>query len=71
MVKTVIKKCDDFKLLKVEEGIKGEGCPICWLVRKAELSFINHILHEGVSDPILRREIKENMGFCPIMLGCL
>jgi hypothetical protein len=41
-----------------------EGCPICFLVKKATHKSMDDFLYESVNDPGLRQEIKASQGFC-------
>jgi hypothetical protein len=45
------------------EALK-EGCPICFLVKKATHKFMDDFLYESVNDPGVRENIKASCGFC-------
>lgn len=46
------------------DSVRGHGCPVCSLVLKSNLKFIDGILYESVNDPALRDEIRGSEGFC-------
>ena len=50
-----------FELL---DALKAGGCALCWLARKASDSYINALLHEGVSDVPIRDELRNARGPC-------
>lgn len=41
-----------------------EGCPVCFLVKKAKHKFMDDFLYESVNDPGIRQEIKASQEFC-------
>jgi len=49
-----------FNLLEALE----EGCPICFLIKKAVGGFMDNFLYECVNDTGTRQEIKAAQGFC-------
>jgi len=46
------------------DALKEQGCPVCYLVKKATHKFMDDFLYESVNDPGLRQEIKASQGFC-------
>ncbi|MBC7190590.1 hypothetical protein H5U35_10430 [Candidatus Aerophobetes bacterium] len=50
-----------FELL---EAMKENTCPVCFLIKKSELSFMNTLFYEFVNDSRIRRKLRYSLGFC-------
>jgi hypothetical protein len=45
-------------------ALKPGGCPLCWLAARASESYLNALLHEGVTDVAIRQTLRDSRGFC-------
>ena len=46
------------------DALKGQGCPVCFVIKKYSRKFMDDFLYESVNDSGLRKEIRESAGFC-------
>lgn len=49
---------------EMREALQAGGCPICRLGRQASDSYLNALIHEGVTDPALRQDLRDARGLC-------
>lgn len=49
---------------EVLEALQAEGCALCRLAYRASDSYLNALLHEGVTDVKLREELRDARGVC-------
>ncbi len=45
-------------------ALEHEGCPLCWITRRASRRYLYHVLHEYVLDGGLRLKLHRALGFC-------
>jgi hypothetical protein len=50
--------------LEMLETLQTGGCPLCRLGRRSSDSYLNALIHEGVTDPALREELRKANGLC-------
>jgi len=46
------------------DAFKGKGCPVCFLVKRRIHKFMENLLYENVNDSVVRKKIREGLGFC-------
>jgi hypothetical protein len=49
---------------EVLEALQAEGCALCRLAYRSSDSYLNALLHEGVTDVKLREELRNARGLC-------
>ncbi len=49
---------------EVKGALGQEGCPICRLTADVVERYLDFMLWERVTDPDLRREVRQARGFC-------
>lgn len=50
--------------LDLEDALSKPGCPVCWLLRRSDLRYLDSLLYEFVNDVGVREEIRQSLGFC-------
>jgi len=45
-------------------AFEHQGCPLCWMLRRASRRYLYHVLHEYVLDGGLRVKLHRALGFC-------
>lgn len=56
--------CDRLIAASISRALEERGCPICRLVREAEIGWLKSKLYEGVSDQRTREEFVRSGGLC-------
>src|SRR5512146_2799232 len=49
---------------EIVDALKAEGCPLCRLAQGGSDSYLRALVHEGVTDPALRQELRDARGLC-------
>jgi hypothetical protein len=49
---------------ELRDALTAGGCPICRLGQQAADSYLNALIHEGVTDPDLREKLRDARGLC-------
>jgi len=49
---------------EMREALEAEGCAFCRLARQASDSYLNALIHEGITDPDLRDKLRDARGPC-------
>ena len=52
-------------IVKMEEAMKKNGCPVCRIEHDAAIQSVDSFLWENVTDPVTRKPINDAYGFCP------
>ncbi|MBE0477502.1 hypothetical protein IBX65_00075 [Candidatus Aerophobetes bacterium] len=55
----------DSSYFELLEAMKENTCPVCFLIKKSELSFMDTLFYELVNDPGVREKLRKSYGFCP------
>jgi hypothetical protein len=50
--------------LEFQDALAAGGCPLCRLGRQGSDSYLKALIHEGVTDPALREELRAAHGLC-------
>lgn len=58
------EKTGDIVWLKIEESLKVEGCPICYIMKVSTEHYIENLLYEYVLDVGVRSKLHKSAGFC-------
>jgi hypothetical protein len=49
---------------ELREALEASGCAFCRLARRASDSYLNALIHEGITDPDLRDKLRDARGLC-------
>ena len=49
---------------EMREALEARGCAFCRLARQSSDSYLNALIHEGVTDPDLRNKLRDARGPC-------
>ncbi len=49
---------------EIDQALKQNACPICWVSQKSVQRFLDGLLYENVNDPGIRRHMPAVLGFC-------
>lgn len=49
---------------ELDQALKQNGCPICWISQKSVRRFLDGLLYENVNDPGIRQHVTAALGFC-------
>jgi hypothetical protein len=49
---------------ELREALEADGCAFCRLARRASDSYLNALIHEGITDPDLRDKLRDARGPC-------
>ncbi len=58
------EKTGDIVWLKIEEALKMDGCPICYIMKVSTEHYIENLLYEYVLDVGVRSKLHKSAGFC-------
>ncbi len=54
----------DILWIKIEESLKNEGCPICFIMSRSIRHYLESLLYEYVLDVGVRKKLHKSVGFC-------
>ena len=49
---------------ELRDALQAGGCPLCRLRQQAGDSYLHALIHEGVTDPALRQDLRDARGLC-------
>jgi hypothetical protein len=49
---------------ELDQALRQNACPICWISQKSIQRFLDGLLYENVNDPGIRRHVTAALGFC-------
>lgn len=50
--------------IRLEEALRGSGCPVCTEIERTEKHYLESLLHEYVLDAGVRKKLHRQHGFC-------
>lgn len=50
--------------IRLEEALRGSGCPVCAEIQRTEKHYFESLLHEYVLDAGVRKKLHRQHGFC-------
>jgi len=56
-------KSKDIVYVLLKESLRGENCPLCYLLVKQKERWLDSLLYEHVNDSVIREKIRR-LGFC-------
>ncbi len=60
----VIRNKRSIPWVRLEEGLRASGCPLCEIVLKSCRKHLNSLLYEYVNDVSVRIKLHASLGFC-------
>jgi hypothetical protein len=49
---------------ELQEALQEEGCPVCHLLSRRSLAILDSLLYEQVTDPAIRKRLRDAQGLC-------